>query len=205
MDEQVLVEAAQQGDLAAFNSLIEMHQQRAYHLALRIVRDAESAADVTQEAFLKAFRRLHLFRGGSFRAWLLRIVMNACYDHLRRQRIRRALSLEELIASSDGNWPASALIEGPERMVLRQELGERLSQAIDRLPVALRVVLILSDVEGLSYPEIAAAMDIPLGTVKSRLSRARAAVRCELLNERVSPTLEHTYRRPLRPAKLLTP
>lgn len=202
MDEQVLVEAAQQGDLAAFNSLIETHQQRAYHLALRIVRDAESAADVMQEAFLKAFCHLHLFHGGSFRAWLLRIVMNACYDHLRRQRVRRALSLEELMASSDGDWPASVSAEGPERMVLRQELGERLLRAIDRLPVALRAVLILSDVEGLSYPEIAAAMDIPLGTVKSRLSRARTAVRRALLSERASPAWEYAYRRPLHRAEL---
>ncbi len=202
MDERALVEAAQQGDLAAFNALIEAHQQRAYHLALRIVRDVESAADATQEALLKAFRNLHMFHGGSFRAWLLRIVMNACYDHLRRQRVRRALSLEEVMASFDGDWPLSAAAEGPERAVLRQELSERLSRAIDRLPVALRTVLILSDVEGLSYPEIAAAVGIPLGTVKSRLSRARAAVRRDLLSERASPAWEYAYPQPLRRVEL---
>ncbi len=203
MDEQALVEAAQQGDLAAFNSLIEEHQQRAYHLAIRIVRDAESAADATQEAFLKAFRNLHTFHGGSFRAWLLRIVMNACYDHLRRQRVRRARSLEEMATSSDGDWPIAASVEGPEKAVLRQELGERLSQAIDRLPVALRTVLVLSDVEGLSYPEIAAAVGIPLGTVKSRLSRARAAIRHDLLAERASPAWEYAQRKPMRRAEAL--
>lgn len=203
MNEQVLVEAAQQGDLAAFNLLIEAYQQRAYNLAFRIVRDAESAADVTQEAFLKAFRNLHRFHSGSFHAWLLRIVMNACYDHLRRQQIRRVFSLEEMTTTSDGNWPVSTTIEGPEKAILRQELSERLAQAIDRLPVALRTVLILSDIEGLSYPEIAAVMRIPLGTVKSRLSRARAAVRRDLLGEQTSPAREYIYRLSMRRAELL--
>ncbi len=205
MDEQTLVEAAQNGDLAAFNTLVERYQQQAYNVAMRIVGDGEAAADVTQEAFIKAFRRLHLFHGGSFRAWLLRIVTNASYDHLRRQKVRRALSLEEVATSLDGDLTLQMRAAGPEQVVLQRELGERLTQIINRLPTILRTVLILSDVEGFSYPEIAEIMGIPVGTVKSRLSRARAAVRDELVAARVPQAIEYARRYTARRMRALTP
>jgi len=198
MDEQMLIEAAQRGDVTAFNPLVEQHQQQVYAVARRIVRDDEAAADVTQEAFIKAFRNLHSFHGGSFRAWLLRIVTNGCYDHLRRQKVRFALSLEEMATSFDGDVNLPVQAEEPERVIIRRELGERLIQAINRLPVPLRIVLVLSDVEGLSYPEIAEAIDIPVGTVKSRLSRARAAVRDELIAARVPQVMGYAQRYAMR-------
>ncbi len=198
MDEQMLIEAAQRGDVTAFNSLVEQHQQQVYAVARRIVRDNEAAADVTQEAFIKAFCNLRSFHGGSFRAWLLRIVTNACYDHLRRQKVRFALSLEEMATSFDGDVNLSVQAEEPERVIIRKELGERLIQAINRLPVPLRMVLVLSDVEGLSYPEVAEAVNIPVGTVKSRLSRARAVVRDELIAARVPQVMGYAQRYAMR-------
>ena len=198
MDEEMLVRAAQQGNVTAFNPLVEKYQDQAYHVAWRIVRDREAAADITQEAFLKAFRHLHTFHGGSFRAWLLRIVTNACYDYLRRQKVRQALSLEEMATTLDGDLSLPTHTEGPEHAVIRKELGERIAQAIDRLPTTLRTVLVLSDVEGLSYPEIAQVLNIPVGTVKSRLSRARAAVRDTLVASRVPQAMPYARRYALR-------
>jgi RNA polymerase sigma-70 factor (ECF subfamily) len=150
-------------------------------------------------------QNLHSFHGGSFRAWLLRIVTNACYDHLRRQKVRFALSLEEVATSPDGDISLPVRADGPEKTVIQRELGERLMQAINRLPVPLRTVLVLADVEGLSYPEIAEAVSIPVGTVKSRLSRARAAVRDELVAARVPQAMGYAQRYATRRTNALVP
>lgn len=181
MDEQALIQAACQGDLAAFNQLILLYQGLAYNLAFRILGDGDAAADATQEAFVKAFRNLGQYRGGSFKAWLLRIVTNVCYDHLRNLRRRPANSLEELAVDTEHTLEIVDPAEQPSDYAMRQELGQLLQQGIARLPLPQRTVLILSDIEGLSYEEIAEVMQISLGTVKSRLSRARAKVRDFLL------------------------
>ncbi len=181
MDEQRLIEAASRGDLPAFNQLVLAYQSIAYNLAFRILGAGDPAEDATQEAFIKAYRNLGQYRGGSFKAWLLRIVTNACYDHLRQIQRRPAGSRDDLTEDPEYAGQLIDPVETPSEYALRQELAEIIQQGIAALPVEQRTVLVLSDVEGLSYEEIAQVMDTSLGTVKSRLSRARAKLRDFLL------------------------
>ena len=180
-DEPALIAAAQRGHLPAFNQIILHYQGLAYNVAYRIMNDADAAADATQDGFIKAFKRLSQYRGGSFKAWLLRIITNTCYDALRAQRRRPTESLEsEEDEDSDHDARLVDHAERPEAFAIRRELAEALQGAIQKLPPDQRVTLILSDIEGLDYQEIADATQAALGTVKSRLSRARARLR-ELL------------------------
>ncbi len=182
MDEQALIAAARRGDLRAFNELVLAYQDRVYNLAYRILGDPDAAADATQEAFLSAYQGLDRYRGGSFRSWLMRIVTNACYDELRRRKRRPVTSLEALTeAGSSPPPPTNTQPESPEAYAERQELHRLLEAAIQTLPPDQRITLVLSDVEGLSYQEIAEITGVALGTVKSRLSRARARLRDYLL------------------------
>jgi len=184
MDEPALVAAARKGDLDSFNTLVLTYQHQVYNLAYRIMGDGVSASDATQEAFISAWRHLSGFRGGSFKAWLLRIVTNACYDELRRVKRRPASSLESLYVEDptpDADLPPSQL-ESPEAFTQRRELNRAIQAGIAQLPLDQRIALVLSDVQGMSYEEIAEATGANLGTVKSRLSRARARLR-DLLRE----------------------
>jgi RNA polymerase sigma-70 factor (ECF subfamily) len=192
-DEASLVRAAQRGNLDAFNELVLTYQNRVYNLAYRILGDPAAASDAAQEAFIRAYQSLGSFRGGSFRSWLLRVVSNLCYDELRRRMRRPATSFEEFGEVDEEANPA--LINGaesPEDSAERSELARYLQQAITSLPPDQRMVLVLSDVEGMDYAAVAAAVDIPVGTVKSRLSRARARLR-DLLQER-GELLPRAYR-----------
>lgn len=180
-DEQALIEAASRGELPAFNQLILAYQGLAYNLAYRILGNGEAAADATQEAFIKAYRSLGQYRGGSFKAWLLRIVTNVCYDQLRNLQRRPTSSLEDLAGNTEHAGQLVDEAEQPPDYALRQELGRVIQAGIQRLPAEQRMVLVLSDIEGLSYEEIAQVMETSLGTVKSRLSRARAKLRDFLL------------------------
>ncbi len=179
-DDERLVAAAQAGALDAFNTLVARYEGAAYGLALRLVRDAATAEDVTQDSFLAAWSNLHTYRGGLFRSWLLRIVANRCYDELRRRGRRPADSLDALPIEPAGEWTTQVPAEAPESYALRSELSRHLRRAIDGLPPDQRLVLVLSDIYGHAYEEIASIADINLGTVKSRLSRARARLREEL-------------------------
>ncbi len=182
-DETALVQAAQRGNLDAFNELILAYQDRVYNLAYRIMGDPAAAGDATQEALIAAYRHLSTFRGGSFVAWLLRIVANRCYDELRRQKRRPAISLEDMgEVDEDANPTLIDDGESLQERVERWELAEYLQKAINALPPDQRAVVVLSDVGGQAYAEIAAALGIPIGTVKSRLARARARLR-DLLQE----------------------
>lgn len=183
MDEQALIDAACQGDLASFNRLVLQYQGMTYNLAYRILGNAEGAEDAAQEAFIKAYRNLSQYRGGSFKAWLLRIVTNVCYDQLRHVQRRPASSLEDLAVDPEHAGKLVDHAEQPGDYALRQELSHVIQRGIEQLPAEQRMVLTLSDVEGLSYEEIAAVMDTSLGTVKSRLSRARAKLRDFLLEQ----------------------
>ena len=182
MDEVELLRLAQRGDLEAFNRIVLEHQTRAFNVALRVLGDGEAAADATQDAFLSAYRNLRSYRGGSFRAWLLRIVTNACYDELRRRKRRPVTSLEELgPETEDGEpeveaWLASTA-DGPERLSERTELVHAIQDCLDRLPDEFRIVAVLADVQGYNYDEVSSVIGKPLGTVKSRLARARARLR----------------------------
>jgi len=175
-DEADLIAATQQGDLSAFNELVRRYQTLAFNVAARILGDREVAADVVQDSFLSAWEHIRGFRGTSFRAWLLRIVTNRCYDRLRRQKVRQAASIEDMLADDEGaELPEPS--EGPEGTVLRQELRAMIQRGILTLPPEQRAVLVLCDVQGLSYEETAQATSASIGTVKSRLSRARDKLR----------------------------
>lgn len=186
--ELALVARSQKGDVAAFNALVERYQGLAYALALRMLGDPDAAADVTQDAFLAAFRAIKSCRGASFRAWLLRIVSNACYDVFRSRGRQPTSSLDELLDNDsigDAATPA-ALVDSswdPERAVLRAEVIAAIQGALLQLPGDQRLAVILSDVHGLPYDEIARIMDSPLGTVKSRIARARAHLRTILARQ----------------------
>ena len=185
MDEKALIDAARRGDVGSFNQLVLSYQSMAYNLAYRILGDGDAAADATQDAFLSAFKAVSKFRGGSFKAWILRIVTNACYDQLRFKQRRPATSLDALLVlESAPVQPLTGRRELPEEYAVRQELNSAIQVGIGTLPPEQRIALVLSDVRGLSYREIAEATGASLGTVKSRLSRARSKLRDFLLEQR---------------------
>lgn len=185
MDEKALIDAARQGDVGSFNQLVLSYQSMVYNLAYRILGDRHAASDATQDAFISAFKAIGKFRGGSFKSWLLRIVTNACYDQLRRKQRRPTASLDALLVLDPA--PVQSLTtpqESPEGYAMRQELSRAIQVGIGTLPPEQRITLVLSDVQGFSYQEIAEITGVALGTVKSRLSRARAKMRDFLLEQR---------------------
>jgi RNA polymerase sigma-70 factor (ECF subfamily) len=182
MDEAGLIGAAQAGDLEAFNRLILVYQDQVYNLAYRILGDPHAADDAAQEAFISAFKGLRRYRGGSFRAWILRIVTNACYDELRRRKRRPAIGLEDLNPLDDPDQADSAGVlaaeDGdPESEALQAELAQALEDCLTGLPDEFRLVAVLVDVQGHDYQEASEVIGAPLGTVKSRLARARLRLR----------------------------
>ena len=177
VDEASLIAAAQQGRIDAFNDLVLAYQHQVYNLAYRILGDPASAADATQETFISAYHHIAEFRGGSFRSYLLRIAANACYDELRRRQRRPATSLEDWDVDEEANPTLVNGSEGPEEHAERKEVARVIQACIEALPADQRMTLVLSDVEGLSYEEIAETTDVALGTVKSRLARARGRLR----------------------------
>ena len=159
------------------NALILRYQDSAYTLAYRIMGDQHSASDALQEALIIAYRRLNTYRGGSFRAWLMRITTNQCYDELRRVRRRPSVSVEAM-GEETGDDPA--IPDGsdtPEEVAVQRELQRAIQQCISSLNADQRVVLVLCDIDGMDYQAIAETVGAQIGTVKSRLSRARASVR----------------------------
>jgi len=189
MDEQALIRDARKGDARAFNQLVLLYQSMAYNVAYRILSDPDGAADATQDAFLSAFKAMRQFRGGSFKAWLLRIVTNACYDQLRVKQRRPTSSLDDLPVEADHTEYLRDPTEQPDEFVERRQLNALIQAGISTLPAEQRVVLVLSDIQGMSYQEVAEVMGISLGTVKSRLSRGRAKVRDFLVeNGELLPT-----------------
>ena len=178
MEEATLVTMARQGDSQAFDQLVRLYQSAIYNVAYRILGDEEAASDATQDAFLSAYKAMGKFRGGSFKGWLFRIVTNTCYDQLRRKKRQPTTPLEEVYLDSAPPWAEN---EEPEEYALRQELGRIIQRGLATLPPEQRTALVLSDVQGLGYQEIAEVMGTSLGTVKSRLSRGRASLRDYLL------------------------
>jgi RNA polymerase sigma-70 factor (ECF subfamily) len=180
MDESALILDAQHGNLEAFNCLVLTYQDSVYNTALRILGDEDLAADASQEAFLSAFRALNSYRGGSFRAWLLRTVTNACYDELRRKKRRPTTPLEPEAPDGDEiespHWLADPNAS-PEESLEQAELEHAIQHCLENLPTEFRAVVVLADIQGLDYAEVAVAVKKPLGTVKSRLARARLRLR----------------------------
>lgn len=182
-EETDAIAAAQQGDLDAFNRLVIAYQGLAYSVAYRTLQNPDSAADAVQESFLKAYRAIGTFQGGSFKSWIIRIVANTCYDLMRTRQYRMTDSLEDQVADDDPTVQLEDPTESPADHAERMELGGLIEQSISGLPADLRLVLTLCDVHGYAYEEIAEIAQVPIGTVKSRLSRARARVRNSLLRQ----------------------
>jgi RNA polymerase sigma-70 factor (ECF subfamily) len=180
MNEGALIQAAQRGDLDSFNRLVLAYQDMVYNQAYRMMGEPETAEDATQDAFIAAFRKLGTYRGGSFRAWLLRIVTNLCYDELRRRKRRPTTPLEPLGNDNEEiespYWMADPG-ESPEQAAERAELAQALQRCLEDLAPDFRAVVILVDIQGMDYREAAQAVRKPLGTVKSRLARARGRLR----------------------------
>ena len=175
-DEQALVALAANGDLDAFNQLVLTYQNMAYHHAFAMLGDPDQAEDATQESFIKAFQAIRGFRGGSFRGWLLKIVTNSTYDMLRKSRRHPTQPLFPV--DEDGEESESpAWLADPntsvQKSVEQNEFSKDIYEVLDELPAAYRSVLMLVDVHELDYMEAAEALKIPIGTVKSRLARAR--------------------------------
>lgn len=176
-----LVNRSQNGELAAFNAIVERYQSRVYNLSARILGNATSAEDATQEAFISAYKAIGKFRGGSLRAWLLRIASNTCYDILRSSKRRPEQSLD--LSMENPGFQVASGAASPEQQAITSELGSEIQRAIIALPEDQRMVLVMIDVQGASYDETAQAIGTSMGTVKSRLSRARGRMR-DYLRER---------------------
>ncbi|MBD3177107.1 MAG: sigma-70 family RNA polymerase sigma factor [Armatimonadia bacterium] len=186
-----LVRRSQGGDLAAFDQLVRRHEARAINVAYRTLGDLDAAHDAAQEAFVAAWRSLRKFKGQSaFGTWLYRILHNACLDHIKRRKRRGEVSLD---AADDDNpgppEPADPAL-GPEGELDQDETQQLVHKALARLPDHHRQLLILFDIQGMTYQEICDIVGLPMGTVKSRLNRARHALRREL-----EPLLEQDGRR----------
>ena len=185
--ETTLIESAQRGDMESFNQLALKYQDMMYRIALRTLNDETSADDATQNAMIQAFRNIKSFRGGSFRSWLARVTVNASYDEMRRWRRQPSTSFEQF--NNDGEeietspWMTD-LSAGPEERFDSAELRDALQHCVKSLNSEYRLVVVLVDVEGMSYEEVARVANIPIGTVKSRLARARMQLRKSLQSYR---------------------
>lgn len=194
-DDDENVRRAQSGDRGAFNRLVGKYQGQMFNIAYRVMGDPDLAEDATQEAFIAAYKKLNQYTGGNFRAWMARIVKNQCLDTLRYRQRRPAASLDDLIL--EPNDRGIAAFEGdqlpnPEDLLERTEVTAWLETAIQQLPVEQRATLVMADIHEYSYEEIAASMEVELGTVKSRLFRARRKLR-ELLQDKTE-LLPYQYR-----------
>ena len=185
--ENSLINSTQHGDMDAFNTLVLQYQDMLYRIALRIVHDECIAEDAVQEAMIHAFRHIRSFRGGNFKSWLARVTVNACYDELRRGKRHLAIPLEQFtqdgeeIESPEWMRDPSA---GPEERTEDSELRKALHHCIRGLVPDYRLMVILVDMEGMSYEEAAHIARVPVGTVKSRLARARMQIRRSLQSYR---------------------
>jgi len=186
-DDLELVDRARAGDTEAFRTLFERYHRRAYTLAAGIVRNPDDAMDVVQDAFIKAHRHLAKFEGSSsFYTWLYRIVMNLAIDHLRKTRRTRQVDFNDAIGHEDGDVSEESLLprilgQNPGKAVISKEIREQIGKALDELSENHRTVLILRELEGLSYEEMAEAMNCSKGTIMSRLFHARKNMQKRLL------------------------
>jgi RNA polymerase sigma-70 factor (ECF subfamily) len=180
VDELALIQAAREGDLDSFNRLVLAYQDLIYNHAYRMIGEEETADDATQNTFISAYNHLKSFRGGSFKAWLLRIVTNTCYDELRRRKRRPTVPLEPMDDSGEevesAQWMEDQT-DRPEEQVERKELQRAIQHCLDNLPDEFRATVIMVDIQGLDYYEAAQAIGKPIGTIKSRIARARFRLR----------------------------
>src|SRR5262245_36226065 len=175
--ESGLIELCRQGDARAFARLVALHERMVFNLAARLLGDAEEAKDLSQETFLQVYRTIHRFEGrSSLKTWIYRIVVNQCHNRQRWWRRRRkdqSRPLEDLSACEEAQMSSSAPGSGPFEDVARREQARRVQVALNAISFDQRSILLLREVEGMSCEEIATALALPIGTVKSRLARGR--------------------------------
>lgn len=179
-DEEIIVEKASKGDLAAFEALVRAYEKRLYNTAFRMVSDSEEAMDIVQEVFLKTYQALPNFRGDSkFSTWVYRVCVNASLDYLRKRKKAKVYSLDKPVMFSDSQVQRQVEDTGDstEDIVETKFLGESVLDILDGLEPHYRAVIVLCDIQGYSYKEISEILDVSLGTVKSRIHRARNALR----------------------------
>ncbi len=180
-DEQLTIRRATGGDAQAFEQLMRVHEGRMYAVSLRMCGNREDALDCTQEAMLRIYRAMGNFKGqSSFATWVYRITMNTCLDELRRRKVRTSASLDALL---DTGWSPSDEEDTPERHSIASEQRRTLEQAIAGLPEDMRAAIVLRDVQGFSYEEIATMLSANVGTIKSRISRGREKLREVLMRQ----------------------
>jgi len=180
VDEIALIQAARDGDLDSFNRLVLAYQDLVYNHAYRMIGEEEAADDAAQSTFISAYNHIKSFRGGSFKAWLLRIVTNACYDELRRRKRRPTVPLEPMDDAGEEVESAKWMVDPgdqPEEQIQTAELRRAIQHCLDNLPSDFRSTVIMVDIQGLDYFEAAEAIGKPIGTIKSRLARARLRLR----------------------------
>jgi RNA polymerase sigma factor (sigma-70 family) len=178
--ESTLISNAQRGDLDSFNRLILMHQDGVFNTAIRILGGFDEAEDVVQKAFISAYQSINSFRGGSFKAWLLRTTINACYDELRRKKRHPTISMDSGLNLDDGAdvefWIPDQS-PSPQQISEMKELQQAVQHCLRQLAPDFRTIAVLADVDELDYEEISRVTGNPLGTVKSRLARSRQKLR----------------------------
>jgi RNA polymerase sigma-70 factor (ECF subfamily) len=181
MDELELALAAKKGDLDAFNRLVLEYQEMAFNIAYRMLGDPAAAEDATQTAFLSAYRHLQSYRGGSFKSWVLRMVTNTCLDELRRKKRRPTTPLEPVSDEGEDEIESPAWLadDAPsaEAEIENSELEDAIQHCLDHLPEEFRLVVVMVDIQGMDYQEASESIRKPLGTIKSRLARARLKLR----------------------------
>lgn len=178
--EEKLISRAAAGDGAAFSELMTIHEKRMYAVALRMCANREDAQDCLQDAMLRVYRSIGGFKGqSSFSTWVYRITMNTCLDELRRRKTRSAASLDNML---EGGWAPTDGGNGPEKQAVASEQRRVLNSAIAELPEDMRSAIVLRDVQGFSYEEIADMLGVNIGTIKSRISRGREKLR-QILKE----------------------
>jgi RNA polymerase sigma-70 factor (ECF subfamily) len=182
-----LVQRVQAGDSAAFRTLFDKYHRRAFAVAMGVVKNEDDALDAVQEAFVKVHKNIHKFQGSSsFYTWLYRIVMNVSIDHVRRTSRRRSLDFderalhEESEVAGDGALVPNVTNSNPGKAAMRRELGGAIQAALQELPEHHRAVIVLREIEGMSYEEMAEALEVPKGTVMSRLFHARKKMQAAL-------------------------
>jgi len=185
LDDLELVARSKAGDLKSFEELIVRYEKKVFTFAYRFMGNYADAGDLAQETFIRVYQSLASFRGeGSFAAWLYRICANVCRDELRRRSRRKNVSLDEIVSRPAGGECAVGVFRSPEEAVMEGELQRTVQSCLNDLPDEYRLVLVMREFYGLSYHEIAAALDISPGTVKSRLNRGRRALREKLAGRR---------------------
>lgn len=201
-EESALIEAARKGDLDAFNQLVLAYQNLVYHQTYSLMGNEEAAEDMAQEAFIRAYRSLHSFRDGSFRAWVMRIATNAAYDELRRLKRQPIQPLQDVNEDGEEFDLLETLIDpdiSVEERIEQSEVMAAVQRGLEKLPSEYRAAVVLVDVQGFDYVEAAQALGIPMGTLKSRLARARLR-----LQRQLRPYVEASRTASVAPAQAAT-